>query len=314
MNSPSNNNRYSIYAILLLTLIEIRTVNLIHFQHLGYLAHYTQTVVQFHAQWDYIQNRLLGPFAVLLLSKVMRTSFLAAYGMTSYLLIFAINFSTFSLAQKLTNNALKSIKITAYGALAFLLLQDPIWLYITDYFDILLFTFFAYAIFGRKKTLFFISLYLIAIFNRESALFIMLWLAIDAFGKKKVNVNKLILAIMLGLAGVVWTVYIRHVYPHNISTATGNVFTLPGNAISFWKSVTSPTESLEFLSFLAFPAIIWYLKNCWQAMSDLAYKVSLLIGVMLVSILLMGVVTETRVFFSIIPFLLFSPYVTKTVV
>ena len=235
----------------------------------------------------------------------MHAPFSACYEMVSHLLLFSVNIATYELLFKATGDRRRSVILTGIGVAAFVALQDRTWLEIWDYTDILVFTIFSYGIITHKSSWYFISLFCVAIFNRESALFIGLWIALGSFNNQKLDIKKLVVAGTIFCLGYAYLSFIRHGH------AGGNSFMMPTNIRFLVISFTHPTPSLDFLSFLLFLFIGRYLWEQRQAMGELAVKISILVGFMLMSILVFGYIIETRVFFSLIPILLFAPFVRK---
>lgn len=127
--------------------------------------------------WRVYQSRVLGPYAVQVLSLLTRN-----YA-TAYALVYCFCLTVAGALSYLTGFLIK--KRTG-GLLAFFLFQslfalclDRHWLYLWDAIDILVFyAFFIIVILGASWR-WTVLLFAVAIFNRESALFIALWLLGD---------------------------------------------------------------------------------------------------------------------------------------
>ena len=171
-------------------------------------------VIDGHPHWITYQNRLLGPFTVLILSKV-GFSFLTALKIF-YVLGITIQIFLLDLLLRRTGcSETRSLSWVLFYCFLFIIYQHG-WFYTWDVFDILLFTVFSYFVLHKKPTYYFVLLFFIALLNRESALFIALFLIVKGisidFSNKLIHIKLVrttIIGFFLLLFGICWTHSIR---------------------------------------------------------------------------------------------------------
>lgn len=150
-----------------------------HAPHIKNLIGTTARIIQGKPDWLAHQNRLLGPYLVLLISK-LNVSFSTAWMIFTGLWLAIESVLLFYVLRKQDQTPIKSIKFVMIFWFFFLMLQD-FWLYTWDGIDLIIFTLFAYGIIKEKSTGFHLALFSVAIFNRESALFIATYILVSAF-------------------------------------------------------------------------------------------------------------------------------------
>ena len=127
--------------------------------------------------WRAYQNRLLGPWLVLGLSKV-GISHRTALIVFSALAFLVHNFLLAHFLRRLGQSPLATTLWVLFFCTAFLLLQHR-WFYTWDSIDLILFTCVFYAVYFGAPDRVFLILFSIGLMNRESALFIALFLVLD---------------------------------------------------------------------------------------------------------------------------------------
>lgn len=323
LKSPQHINvreyRRYILLIILVTVIELRTLNLEHFLRIDDLIAVAKGVVHGTPPWRAFQNRLLGPYLVSGLTNAFGSKYDKWYQTVVTVTTLSVNLVTFSAMRKLGASNQKAAIYTAIGAGLFVLLQDRTWLYIWDYFDVLLFTLFAYAVYSRKSIGWFVVLFVVELLNREVAIFVPVWMILSSIGRdgskfKLKDIRAAAFGLLLIVAGSAWTVWIRNRlfirpmdgYPqHGPHEFLGNLFQVGHNLVGFVKYSTSTTPAFDFLAYWIPVAIFFYLKSTWTRASTTDKNVAIVVGLMLISTICFAEMIEVRVFLVTIPLILF---------
>jgi len=308
--------------IALLTLMELRLVMLIHHERFKILVDAAHGVIIGTPHWVAYQNRLLGPWLVQFISQLTGWAFTKSFIIFIVMSLLLANLVSFYLFFDLTKNRLISLKYTLYFSLCFLALQDISWLFLWDFLDIMIFFVFVYGIFRNWKTRFFIYLFIVSLLNRENALFISLWLIIDAFKYEskspnirtrslKINYPNLLLGILLSIVGILYIKLVRDwlfvrsglsgVGLDSVHAAIGQHIVLFANIarlFNVWHQ-----KNINILPAFLFIGLTIYLFIKMR-FDQFFIKVMLLFLCMLVSIFVFGYISEPRVFFMLIPFIL----------
>lgn len=286
-----------------------------HLRNIDVITSAAYGVIEGKPHWLTYQNRLLGPYLVLFISKI-GLSYATAWQVFTGLFLLIESLLLFHLLRRDNLSASEAIKYLIIFMICFLVLQNY-WFYTWDSIDLVIFTLFAYGVVNSKSAFFFFLLFLIGILNRESALFIALFVVIDAFKfntasflVKFVDVKKFLLGCVLLASGIFYTNYVRHAL--FVSKSDGqpdaeHVFII-GNHI-FLNSISylhfDYIFSIGLLYFLsALVAIILFAAKV-RKRGDREFKCFLMLLILIANIFMFGAFNETRVFFIILPFVLF---------
>ncbi len=162
---------------LLCALAQFRLIMMVQGRHYGDAIKATQGVLDGLPHWRAFQSRLLGPWLVEGIQRVVGD-------LVSAHVTYEIGMSTLAgwLVLKLMNRL--HGPHAAWGAflvlqLLFAFLLHPLWLYAWDNASIVLFVLFTYFVMTDKSWRWFATLFAVAVFNRESALYIALWMVLD---------------------------------------------------------------------------------------------------------------------------------------
>lgn len=300
-----------IIGIIVLSLFEMRIISFIHNQSLPKLALISDSVLQGKVYNCAFQNRLIGPLAVRAIQTFLGLSVPKSYFIFILLMLPVTNIILFMLFYRLSRDENVSLRYLLYLILSFILLQDNDYFYSWDVVGLLLFSLFAFGIFMRRSTSFFIFLFTVAIFNKEDALFIPLWLIIDAFaleGKKRFksyvqDYQKLGIGMILILAGAGFIKYIRAklwVFRPEFA-GFGNQFEL---FISLKRLFYENFFNLKIIITLFVISVAYFFFMNRKRMSFYTIKIVVLFFCMYVATITFGVIHETRIWFNIIPFML----------
>ncbi len=286
-----------------------------HAPHIKNLVGTTDRIIQGKPDWLAHQNRLLGPYLVLLISK-LNVSFSIAWMIFTGLWLAIESVLLFHVLRKQDQTPVESIKYVVIFWFLFLTLQD-FWLYTWDGIDLIIFTLFAYGIIKEKSTAFHVALFSVAIFNRESALFIATYILVSAFkftvkppSLKLVDRSKLLLGGFLLIGGTLYTEYVRHALfvstwdgrPDAEHQLVGNHFLLLANLRSIFVDYFSSGALPIFI--IVVLAIAFLLRRI-GSFQDGELKCLLISLVILLNTITFGLFTETRLFFILLPFALF---------
>jgi hypothetical protein len=286
-----------------------------HAPHIKNLVGITARIIQGKPDWLAQQNRVLGPYLVLLISK-LNVSFPTAWMIFTGLWLAMESVLLFHLLRKQDQTPVESMKFVVIFWFFFLMLQD-FWLYTWDGIDLIIFTLFAYGIIKEKSTAFHLALFSVAIFNRESALFIAAYILLCAFkftvkppSLKLVDGSKLLLGGLLLVGGALYTQYVRHLL--FVSTWDGRPdaeHRLVGNHVRLLENLRS--IFVDYFASGALPifivvvlAIAFFLGRI-GSFRDGELKCLLISLVILLNTMVFGLFAETRMFFILLPFVLF---------
>ena len=199
---------------------------------------------------------------------------------------------------------------------AFLTLQFN-WFFPWDTIDLILFTCFAYGITKAFPISYFLPLFIFGIFNRESALFISIYLILDSFKFTKgqllmqfIKSKSLIAGISLFIAGTFYIKFIRSILfiskPNGLLDKNNELL---GNHIYFLSNLKDLflinfTNYNFFVSIFIFVSFGYFISN-FRKMDDRQLKLLIMYLIILSSIIVFGLLNETRLYFIILPFFLF---------
>ncbi len=302
-----------------LSLLEFRAVDLVQGRNLPAEVDAAAGVLTGHPYWKAYQNRLLGPAAVGWTAHLTGWPPGGVYQGFCFLLLCAANAVggfLFRCSHGPPGTAWGYV--VAYAGL-FVAFQDPEWLYLWDYIDLVTMLLFAWAvIMGGWTAWQFVGLFLVELANRESAQFIALWLVLDSLGpvgassthrlNRWVNLPRLGLGLGLGIAGTGWTHFIRDalcvgetgLVPRKEITefADGQFFmgrvTLDLLRDPWNLSAGTPGALLVVLGFL-----LWQTR---RPLGRRAWKVAALLAALVTANLCLSFIYELRVWFALLPF------------
>jgi len=266
--------------------------------------------------WIAYQNRILGPYFILLISSIGGITFKTSLIFCTLIFFEIACLMDFFIMRLENMSIINSLFSTTIFAFLFLTFQHY-WFYIWDSLDLLIFILFAHGILKQKSNLWLISLYLVAIFNRESALFIPLYMMLNAFfidvkklTIKLVHFKSIILGLLLLSFGALYTKWIRHAL--FISKADGSPddqHGTIGNHVYFIENINKLffhnffDRNFIFSCILIVALVTFSLKA--KKMSDSQIKCLIVIFLIFSSILIFGLANETRMYLILLPFFLF---------
>lgn len=255
-----------------------------------YVIH-TVSPIHGNAWWIAFQNRLLAGYII----EAISNNLVFAYQVFIFFSLLLMNWLTYYLY--------KNILPVFVLAFMFLALQGARFLYGWDFLDLIIITTLLIFI-DRKVNLWaYIVLFIVTIFNRESALFIPIWLIIDGFRKKEMLYGIIMLVVGFCAISLMRTgLFITSLYP---SVGLDETHKDIGNSILLGKNIRyffQHYDSWNMGDFAYIPALmVGSVLLCWKADK----KLLLLTAFVILTILVFGCIHETRVWFVLIPFIIY---------
>ncbi len=303
-----------------LTGLEMRLLMLLHAGHWRdqALAAWGVTIGQPH--WRVYQNRLGGPMLARMLSELGDWNPGVGLFGALLLLIALRNAWVLLSAAQLGGTAasgLRAMLLTSAGTLA---LSDPDWVYLWDYTDLLVFSGVAWLVLARRGPRAWLGWLVVALVCKESALFVALGLALTGLvrqGDQRLqwglhDRQRLAAGAVAGLGGALLVEYLRSALlvketmtqaAHQAgATYTGVAhLVVLANLEQLAKNLVAPTFGQNWLVtalVVAVPLVLWRLRRRLDAP---AAVLALLLATMYLSMVLFGVVNETRLYTALVP-------------
>jgi hypothetical protein len=310
-------------AFALLNLCELRLLQLLQGDLLAVHATIAESVVTRHAYWRAFQNRLLGPHLVEQAALLTGSTFDAAYlALTQSFLVLA-NVLCFVFVRRLTRSSRAAfLAVVAFAGL-FIAVQDVKWLYIWDFIDLIVFLVFVQAVVTEARARAFVYLFFIELLSREAAQFIALWLVLSAYEPdarrwmERLRWPRAVLGTALLLLGAWWTSYIRaRLFITSMEPAIGDDLEHLANGEHLQLGdnlgrLLFPHRTDIAVSVAMFWLLGWVLRRCWRLKLRWAKPLVLLGAAMMASTVLFGVINETRIYISFIPFIVILGVVSR---
>jgi hypothetical protein len=163
--------------------------------------------------WRIFQSRLLGPLAEKSLNLLFGHSFFAAHMIVAIVVLTLCGAVMFYAGRAIGGRQNGWSALLAFQTLFALLMTRP-WLYIWDYFLVLLMAIFMLLVIRRAPWWSFVLLMSVAFFNHEAALFIGVWMVAqalaDAWAERRAPDWRMLAGGVVGnLAGIVVIEYLR---------------------------------------------------------------------------------------------------------
>ncbi len=315
--------RYALLA-LAVALVQFRVVALMFDRLYRMSAEAAWGVLIGEPHWRIYQSRLLGPYLVRAADTVFET-FLDAHVFVTVTLLAVAGFLVLVLLDRLLNDRVKVL--AGYLVFAFLttsLLQRP-WLYVWDVLDLLVFVVFNYFVLSARDLRWFAALYVVALFNRESAFYIAGWMILEPAvqwwlgrsGKSRRAPDWRMLAtgvVLLGggmaiVEALRGALLVREVGPSIVGEVAGAGprfhLMLADNLDRLATSLTSFNYAMSFLVPLGMLLFVVFAVQVARRDPERNLANALIHLALLVSLLVFGIVFETRVYLALVPFVVF---------
>lgn len=307
-------------AVALLTGLELRLLMLLHAGHWRdqAMAAWGVTIGQPH--WRVYQNRLGGPLLARLLSELGDWN--PGVGLFGALLLLVALRNAWVLVSAAqlggsVDAGLRAMALTAAGTLA---LSDPDWVYLWDYTDLLVFSGAGWLVLAGRGPRAWLALFLAALFCKESALFLALGLCLTGLiGQRDQRLSwglhdrqRVAAGVLAGLGGALWVEYLRSALlvqetmtqaAHQVgATYTGLAHVVVvANLEQLVKNMVAPTFGQNWLVTALVVAVPWLLWRIRRRLDAPMTVLALLLAAMYLSMLVFGVVNETRLYTALVP-------------
>jgi hypothetical protein len=279
-------------------------------------------VLQGYPHWRYFQSRLLGPLAEKAVSLVFGVNLTVGHMIVAVSVLTVCCIVMFRVGREIGGRQAGWSALLAFQLLFALLMSRP-WLYIWDYFVLLLSAIFMWLVIRRAPWWWFLALLGVAIFNHEAALFIGVWMVAqalaDAWAQRRDPDWGLLSAGVLGnLAGIIIIEFLRNTLlkqevgwqlfkdaqqtPHSWVDAYFHL-QLVANFQDMYRWVTEPAFDMPFL--ILVPLILTLILAVCLVAQHGAKAAGLAIYALaqVVGLLLLGLRQETRDLLELVPFL-----------
>lgn len=260
--------------------------------------------------WRIYQSRVLGPWIVEAFSKVFPT-FIAAHVFVSIAALVAAGLVAWRLGESFKARAFAFV---AFHALFVVLLAKP-WLYVWDFFDVVVFLLFTLFVVEKRPWQWFVALAFVGMLNHEIAGFVAVWLILAPLFDKSRPRSQMVAGVATLGAGAIVVEILRGALlveeigpklmpdaPKDIGSST--YFALPRNLKVIAEIFTYWDHS--------FPILVIVLSIvCLAGAYVLAKKETVRFGalaatyaMMVVSLFVFGTLLETRIYVVLIPFVM----------
>ena len=277
------------------------------------LAEISNGIISGHPLSIANQNRLLSPYAILMISS-LGMSYETAWRLFIAILVLLQSLLVAEILLRESRSGTKAIVGLVVFMFLFLLLPNRLFLS-WDGIDIVVFTLFAYAVLNRFGIIFYSALFFVEIFNRESALYISAYLILDAFhlsiapfSIKLKDKSKTLLGVTLCSLGAGYTKLIREaLFVQPTSKGTDEAHRALGNHTEYLlfnlQSLFLPnlTDTSWIFSVIVFGAVVFFWSKIYT-FRDEELKCFAMYLVLLLGILVFGVFSETRILIILLPF------------
>ena len=314
-NAISGKEFHYIIIVVLVSALTFRAVYMMHgdWQELAKAA---IGITEGRPHWRAFQNRLLGPYLVLGINFIV-PSYTASLQFFTAIGILVQNILMYRLLRLQNIEQINSVILTIIWSFFFVVIQDY-WIYTWDMFDVILFTSISYIVLFSKNKIIMLYLFPISLLNRESALFIPaiygMYLLAEAYFRRKKQISialydaglRIALCLVLMFVGVCYTKFIRdQLFIERSLTDIAEPETVMGNHIHFiWNIFRFFVVNL-FSIHIIHTMLIWfsiiYMVRTYLHTEIVATKVAvMLFFLILASIMIFGLVNETRMYFPLI--------------
>ncbi len=315
------------FVLVFLSLIFFRLLLMIHEQHLGALIKTAHDITTGYAPWRVYQSRVLGPFTAKALAATSGLDYPNSYLLLMLALVLALVLLSFALFRSLWSSTSWALAGTL-SMLGFMLaVQHPVYLYLWDLIDPIVFLLLGYGVLRRRGDIYFVLLFLPAVLNKESAMFVALWLLLDGLlepapdrfsglrlrlrSPRRIALGLLLLAGGAGLAE--WLRSELWVPPPPVELLTAKAmpgagayfhFKLLRNAQVFIRLITHPDYVMNF----AVPTFLllfvpWFAVHHWRRLQGPARVLLLVTLLFYLSLVVFGAMFETRIYMPLAPLL-----------
>ena len=279
-----------------------------------------------HPEWKTFQNRIAGPFLVHEASHFSGLTYANCHATFVAGMLLLSNAIPLFVLSRLFADRRDVFLFLLLNAVLIVAIQHRGFLYDWDLIDLCTMFLFAYAVFAGSPVWMLALLFVVELENRESASFIPLWIVIDALVSLTKRLERRALAnagIGFGLLaiGSVWTSFLRErllqADPHDErvrQVVMGEHLQIRQNLYDLAHPFAPDGfDSSRGLAAYLIPAMLCLLfvffARCPVVPRVQAVKVGILLLAMVMSLFLFGLLTESRVWLDLVPFMLFLYFI-----
>ncbi|MFY8093864.1 MAG: hypothetical protein ACOVN0_10345 [Niveispirillum sp.] len=275
-----------------------------------------QGVVAGTPHWQVYQSRVLGPWVAQFLSGPVG-SFHAAHVLYTIGLYFAAGLTMLVTAYRLYGVTAAWIAFLCFHLLCMVLINSR-WHYIWDGGDLLSFTLFCYFVLADKDWRWMTGLFCVSILNRESAFFIAAWMILYPFlvailDRARPRLPMALAGMACLVAGALLVQGLRVVLLHReigpslfgMPEMAGRSFHphLHDNMIYLFDAIRHPTMEFNILIVVLLPAPLVLTGLLARRFGRRYLGLGLAHSLIVLSLPIVGVLSETRVLFDLVPFM-----------
>lgn len=278
-------------------------------------------ILQGYPHWRFFQSRVLGPLVEKGVSLVFGTNLTVAHVIVAVIMLTLCGVVMFYIGRELAGRQGGWSAMLAFEALFALTMSRP-WLYIWDYFILLLTAIFLWLVIRRAPWWWFLALLGVAVFNHESALFIGVWMVAQSLadawvGRRDPDWGLLSAGVLGNLGGIIVLELLRNtllkqeigwqLFKETSTTPNSWVdayfhIQLGRNLADIWSWLTLDFALMFLvpvtLVFALILAVLLVVRHGVKAFGLAVYVAAEVAG-----LLALGLVRETRVLLELVPFL-----------
>jgi len=277
-------------------------------------ARYGQSLLNGDPGTKVWQSRILGPYLVLTATKITGLPFAKCHWIFAVGMLFFSNLIPFLIFRRLIENIHAVYALVLLNAAGLVAVHPFNVLFDFDLIDFNTMFLFAYAVFFGMPLWGFILLFIVELLNREAAQLMALWLIIDGLvsfglGGKRLNILKAGIGVALLASGIAWTQFIRSylIRVENHERDSNVTHLSLGEAVMLKKNFEDlMLPSLMLYSLLIILVYLYVRFARYKFVSwEQALKVGLLLMAFLTALALFAIMSETRDWYEVIPFMVF---------
>jgi len=275
-----------------------------------------------HPEWKTFENRIAGPFLCRAVSHFSGLTYPNCHAVFMAGMLLLSNAIPLLILPRLFANPRDVFLFLLLNAMLIVAIQHCGFMYDWDLIDLSTMFLFAYAVFAGSPVWALTLLFVVELANRESALFIPLWIVIDAVVSMTRRFERRALAkaglgVVLIAIGSMWTAFLRGrlllADPHDErvrQVVMGQHLQIRQNlydlAHPFAPDGFDSSRGLAAYVLLAtFGLLFVFFARCPVVPRTQVVKVGVLLLAMMMSLFLFGLLMESRVWFELVPFMLF---------
>ena len=326
-------HRYALLGLALssfFALVQFRLIIMLFDADYGRAVDAALGVLAGKPHWRQFQARVLAPFLINVISPVF-PSFYAAHVCFSIVTLAVMGYLAWRLGWRVGANLGAAMLALFVFETSFFFLLAPPWLYAWDYLDIIVFLVFVDFVVAGKSWPWFVGLLAIGIFSRETAAFIAVWMIFEALSRwyfarrpggsgERIDRAMLIagiVSLVLSAAiveGVTRALLIEEVGPKifkDVAGEGGQIY-----ALRIVQNFHIAIDSLTVFQYQMPFAILIYVGvtlilalSVMRADRQRYFALGLTYIVHIAVTLVLGILTETRIFVEQIPLVILSTLV-----